>query len=99
MNKTTLSKRYDIGERHVIRFILRDGVRVGVAIDHPRKRRGQDDCSMNVSFDTDTETQGPKFHVEQMNPLTLSPVLLCLDCSDCGYVKGGRWIPASGKGE
>lgn len=34
------------------------------------------------------------WQVESMEPLTLSPSLLCGRCGDHGFVRGGRWVPA-----
>jgi hypothetical protein len=34
------------------------------------------------------------WQVESMDPLTLSPSLLCGRCGDHGFIRGGRWVPA-----
>lgn len=34
------------------------------------------------------------WQVESMDPLTLSPSLLCGRCGDHGFVRAGRWVPA-----
>lgn len=33
--------------------------------------------------------------IDQLEPLTLSPSLLCTACGDHGFVREGRWVPAS----
>jgi len=35
----------------------------------------------------------PVWTVESMEPLTISPSLLC-HCGDHGFIRDGRWIPA-----
>lgn len=37
--------------------------------------------------------KGPWWKVEQWEPLTLSPSLLCR-CGDHGYIRNGVWVPA-----
>jgi hypothetical protein len=32
--------------------------------------------------------------IEQLEPLTLSPSLLCPRCKLHGHVRGGKWVPA-----
>lgn len=36
----------------------------------------------------------PVWRVEQREPLTLTPSLLCTTCGHSGAVKEGKWIPA-----
>lgn len=35
----------------------------------------------------------PKWTVESLWPLTLSPSLLCRDCGHHGYIRQGVWVP------
>jgi hypothetical protein len=37
---------------------------------------------------------GDKWTVESVDPLTLSPSLLCRACGHHGFIRGGRWVPA-----
>lgn len=32
--------------------------------------------------------------LEQREPLTISPSLLCCTCQHHGFIRGGKWIPA-----
>lgn len=32
--------------------------------------------------------------VEQANPLTISPSVLCRSCGNHGFIRNGRWVPA-----
>jgi hypothetical protein len=34
------------------------------------------------------------WQVESMEPVTLSPSLLCGRCADHGFIKQGKWVPA-----
>jgi hypothetical protein len=35
----------------------------------------------------------PTWTIERLDPLTLSPSLLCV-CGDHGFIRDGRWVPA-----
>ena len=32
--------------------------------------------------------------VEGLEPLTISPSLLCRECGHHGFIRGGQWVPA-----
>lgn len=32
--------------------------------------------------------------VEQLDPLTISPSVLCRTCGNHGFIRDGRWVPA-----
>lgn len=36
----------------------------------------------------------PSWVVEQEEPLTLSPSVLCRTCGNHGFIREGRWVPA-----
>ena len=36
----------------------------------------------------------PVWRVEQWDPLTISPSVLCRDCGLHGWIRDGRWVPA-----
>lgn len=50
-----------------------------------------------VPFDTPearaVTTDGPKWTVEQWDPLTLSPSIACRACGHHGFIRDGRWVP------
>lgn len=59
-----------------------DGTTAGfVCFDTPEARAVSTDMS-------------PKWTVEQWDPLTLSPSILCRRCGHHGYIREGRWIAA-----
>ena len=65
-------------------------------IAHPRLD-GTGECMSGIVPDTAPAVfigSRPTWHVEQWEPLTLSPSLLCCVCGDHGFVREGRWVPA-----
>ncbi len=68
--------------------------RVGIIFWH----RAQDNraCGGYVNFDTDRER--PTWTVENSDPLTISPSVLCNGNHGCGgfhgFIRDGQWVPA-----
>lgn len=88
-----MSNPIDIGHGVTISFTEYKGAIVGLVEEHdsPSGR-----CSGYVRFrvpQNDT-TERPSWIVESMDPLTLSPSVLCTTCKHHGYIRGGRWVPA-----
>lgn len=75
---------------------LPDVDRYCAIITHPRPDNGQP-CEGAVTFDGPVQQQlsadRPRWTVEQWEPLTISPSVLCA-CGDHGYIRAGRWEPA-----
>lgn len=71
--------------------------RSGAIIYHPNLKTGGE-CMSGIHFDV----QGMRPHwdnrqlwkVEQLEPLTLSPSILCLGCGDHGFIRNGVWVTA-----
>lgn len=67
----------------------------GLAWAHPD---GGDFCVSCLQFDIPNNAAwaaGPQWHIEQMNPVTLSPSILCTAHRQWhGYVRNGLWVPA-----
>lgn len=67
----------------------------GLIITHPLP--GGDVCCGGITFDGEVarlhSPDGPRWVVEQLEPLTLSPSILC-DCGFHGFIRDGRWVPA-----
>jgi hypothetical protein len=40
------------------------------------------------------EGAGRDWKLESLEPLTISPSLLCMSCQHHGWIREGRWIPA-----
>lgn len=76
--------------------------RAGITIRHPAKSgegsQGNGECMSAIHFDLpDLKNSGLGGHVWQVNqwePLTLSPSLLCRTCGDHGFIRDGKWVPA-----
>ena len=65
-------------------------------IEHPRGDGSGQRCVGGIVPDTAPPhlTAGrATWHVESLDPLTLSPSILC-SCGDHGFIRDGRWIPA-----
>jgi hypothetical protein len=74
----------------------------GAFINHPRMD-GTGDCAGAVDFDVPQEykdrwgkwgNRHAYWTVESLEPLTISPSVLCVTCGDHGFIREGRWIPA-----
>jgi hypothetical protein len=73
---------------------------IGAIICHRRPSGGW--CAAGITFDVSYLHEGyrtrggqpvPLWKIESLDPLTLSPSLLC-HCRDHGFIKEGRWIRA-----
>jgi hypothetical protein len=75
---------------------LPDVERAHAMIDHPRASDPTKRCVGGVIPDTaplHIIAGRATWHVESLEPLTLSPSILC-SCGDHGFIRDGRWIPA-----
>ena len=95
MDKDTL----DIGDDHVMTFASYEGEgRVGASIAH--KKPNGEECNGFVAFAGRAWARSfapgaiAAWTVEQDDPLTLSPSVLCRACGDHGFVRGGKWVKA-----
>lgn len=87
-----MGKKVDIGHGVTISFTEYQGAIVGLIEEHDSSG-GR--CSGYVRFrvpQNDTTTR-PGWTVESMEPLTLSPSVLCTTCQHHGFIRGGRWVP------
>ena len=77
---------------------LQDVDRWGVEVFHPSAKSRGDECFSFVTFDGEAQRQvaphQPKWAVESLDPLTVSPSLLCGTCGDHGFIRAGKWVPA-----
>ena len=57
-----------------------------------------EECASGCTIDTPTARQiepgQQMWTLESLDPLTISPSLLCLLCGDHGFIRNGRWVPA-----
>jgi hypothetical protein len=69
----------------------------GLRYDHPAPNGNE--CGGGVLFDLPGVREvlhvgaGAVWQVESLDPLTISPSLLC-SCGHHGWIKQGRWVPA-----
>jgi len=66
-------------------------------IDHTAPDGSQ--CQSAATLDSEVAHAAGKpdralWQVESIDPLTLSPSLLCGQCGDHGFIRGGRWVRA-----
>jgi hypothetical protein len=56
-------------------------------------------CISSIMFDIPAIREawngnGSFWTVDSLEPLTVSPSLLCRECGDHGFIRGGRWVVA-----
>lgn len=71
----------------------------GIIESHPNKKDPSKTCSSSVAFDVDfyDPSEGGRFNrpvwqVQNYDPLTLSPSLLCNVCGEHGFIQNGKWV-------
>lgn len=78
------------------------GIGHGHTIAFTRWAPDRELCSGAVAFDVSQEykerwgdwgKRRPYWTVESLDPLTISPSVLC-DCGDHGFIRNGRWVVA-----
>lgn len=80
-----------------LQFTTIDGkIVIGAIENHPDQREPEKTCAGSIMFDTPEGRQfhGPHWTIEQEDPLTLSPSILCRACGNHGFIRDGKWIPA-----
>lgn len=87
-----MSAPIDIGLGVTIEIRSLEGVPAGLDYWHPcadgRRAIGW------IPFAGHPVDAGHSWTVEQGDPITISPSLLCRDCGHHGFIRGGRWVPA-----
>lgn len=105
-----LPERIDLGDGRTMKWVTFEGEHVMAAIEeHPRARdvalqngaialKGEP-CSGMMYLDVPELLEGWKgkvqtWTVQQWNPPTLSPSVLCTFCGNHGFIRDGKWVPA-----
>ena len=93
----TLDEPLDIGSGVTVTVYRVDGQPYGLCEMHKHPNGGN--CSGFVRFDTEVGRRvfgdaSPRWKVESLEPLTLSPSILCRTCGHHGYVRSGKWVAA-----
>ena len=70
---------------------------LGYRIEHPRPD-GTGTCQGHVNLDLpgvrDRVGGQPVWQVVSLDPLTITPSVLCRACGDHGFITDGRWVAA-----
>lgn len=91
----------DIGHGHSIRFVeYEDDLRT--AIDDYHLNKDGKECGGFIAFKDGAWANSFKnssgeittWDVISLEPLTLSPSILCRACGDHGFIRDGKWVPA-----
>lgn len=85
----TASERIDIGHGVSIEKRYVDGVLGGVAYWH--QTPAGEPCEGYVAV---KPSPFEAWDLVSLEPLTLSPSLLCLACNHHGFIRDGAWVPA-----
>jgi len=93
-----MSDWHDIGGGHEISFYVGDDdvTRIGL-LDRHHKPDGTPCSTGSIMFDLPENAHAPersRWQLVNLEPLTLSPSLLCNLCTDHGFIREGRWVPA-----
>lgn len=82
----------DIGHGVSIELRSIDGVLYGVGYQHPHPTKGAPFvCSGYAPLKPQTDDGWDLIALE---PLTISPSLLCNACGHHGFIRDGKWVPA-----
>lgn len=88
----------DLGHGHVAKPTQnREGEHLGYVIDHPNAKDPSKQCGGVVYLKGKSAPYGEgkdEWDLVSLDPLTLSPSVLCVTCGDHGFVREGKWVPA-----
>ena len=86
---------WDMGHQHYGYLIIHEGEPRGVGVMHPTPDGMF--CGSSALWDVSMYAPGhepPCWTLNSLEPVDISPSLLCRTCGDHGFVKQGRWVPA-----
>lgn len=88
----------DLGHGVTFQFTSwRDIAKAGFIERHPRPDNGEQ-CFGSVIFDLPGVREAfpnrPLWTLESIDPLTISPSVLCTVCGHHGFIRDGEWVPA-----
>jgi len=89
------AEHFDMGHNHYGYLIKQDGTPIGVGVLHATPTG--EFCGASALWDVSMyapEHRPPCWTLNSLEPVDVSPSLLCLRCGDHGFVKQGRWVPA-----
>jgi hypothetical protein len=94
-----MSEDTEIAIGHNVRIVytMVGAHRPGGLIEYHRTPDGHE-CAGSVLFDLDGVRNAfpdrPVWTVKSLEPLTLTPSILCRRCGHHGWITEGRWLPA-----
>ncbi len=99
----------DIGDDHQIKFFcwapdrtlnpqyagMPDIEKAGCMIWHKNPKDGSQCCGA-INFESMRALVPDRaiWQVQSLDPLTVSPSVLCMRCGDHGFIRNGRWVKA-----
>lgn len=91
--------KIDIGHNHQIEFVGYEGDERAGLNDYHLRADGTE-CKGFIAIDGGTWAKSfdpgqiQVWQLVSVEPLTLSPSLLCRVCGDHGFIREGKWVPA-----
>ncbi len=87
------SERIDIGDNNAIEFTGKRSKpgQWGLLWYHHRPDTGEECGIGGISWDPDDRVH---WDLVSLDPLTVSPSLLCQTCGAHGFIRDGRWVKA-----
>lgn len=79
----------DLGHGVLVAKLYLEGKLEGLAVAHPCKDGPDHRSYIPVHGRNDRG-----WRVESLEPLTVSPSLLCRVCGHHGFIRAGKWVPA-----
>ena len=83
MSRADFEHLEDLGHGVAVERMYIDGQLEGLAFFHG-------DCESYIPL---KPANADGWTVESLDPLQLSPSLLCRSCGNHGFIRGGKWIP------
>jgi hypothetical protein len=94
-----MSKLLDLGHDHTLEFVSYKGDEyAGANVAHNKPDGSRCNGFITIKGSAwDREFNDPEvasWEMSQVDPITLTPSLLCRVCGDHGFVREGKWVPA-----
>lgn len=82
----------DLGNGHRAEFTADSQGDFGGLIHYHPRPDGQGECAGSVTFRGRGTRGQPEWDVLSLDPLTLSPSILCRTCNVHGWIREGQWV-------
>lgn len=90
VNRNPPADAMNIGGDHFVEKMYYQGEWVGIHEWH--KDKAGEWCVGWVPFSTSPIATGDTWDVQSLEPLTMSPSLLCRSCGSHGFIREGAWV-------